>query len=47
MGNTLMSSLAYRFYMDSKKKEKKRYIKIELPISKNNKVYRWYNFINR
>jgi len=46
MGNTLMSSLAYRFYMDSKKKEKKPYVKIELPISKNNKVYRWYNFIH-
>ena len=42
-----MSSLAYRFYIDSKKNEKKPYVKIELPISRNNKVYRWYNFINR
>lgn len=44
MGNTLMSSLAYRFLVDSKKK--KPYVKIELPISKNNKVYLWYNFID-
>jgi hypothetical protein len=36
MGNILMSSLAYRFY-----------VKIELPVNKNNKVYRWYNFVNR
>ena len=41
-----MSSLAYRFYIDSKK-EKKPYVKIELPVNKNNKVYRWYNFVNR